>query len=124
MARGQVLTIVGITAVVLGIIAAAFQGLNRPPLFQPIEGLTAEVAREMIENGNWFVPHFNYSIYADKPPLFYWVTIPGLKLFGNTEFGARFGLALVGLAEIILVFLLGRLLYGSVAGLMGAVALR
>jgi 4-amino-4-deoxy-L-arabinose transferase-like glycosyltransferase len=123
MARGQILTIAGITTLVLGIILITFIGLSRVPLFQPIEGLTAEVAREMLESGDWFVPHFNYSIYADKPPLFYWVTLPGLKLFGNTELGARFGLAMVGLAEIILVFFLGRLLYGSLAGLMGAVAL-
>lgn len=123
MTKGRLLTIVGITTLLLGIILAAFTGLSRTPLFQPIEGLTAEVAREMLESGDLFVPHFNYSIYADKPPLFYWVTIPGLKLFGNTEFGARFGLAMVGIAEIILVFLLGRLLYGSLAGLMGAVAL-
>ena len=123
MARGQILKIVGITTLVLGTILIIFTGLSRVPLYQPIEGLTAEVAREMLETGDWIVPHFNYSIYADKPPLFYWVTLPGLKLFGNTELGARFGLAMVGLAEIILVFLLGRLLYGSLAGLMGAVAL-
>ena len=123
MARGRVLTIIGIITLAVGIIVAAFTGLGRTPLFQPIEGLTAEVAREMLESGDFFVPHFNYSIYSDKPPLFYWVTLPGLKLFGNTEFGARFGLVMVGIAEIILVFLLGRLLYGSLAGLMGAVAL-
>jgi 4-amino-4-deoxy-L-arabinose transferase-like glycosyltransferase len=123
MVRGQVLTIVGIITLILGVILAAFTALSRTPLFQPIEGLTAEVAREMLENGNLFIPHFNYSIYADKPPLFYWVTIPGLKLFGNTEFGARFGLAMVGIIEIILVFLLGRYLYGAWAGFMGAVAL-
>jgi 4-amino-4-deoxy-L-arabinose transferase-like glycosyltransferase len=109
MTRRQVLTIVGIITLVLGIILIAFNGLGRTPLFQPIEGLTAEVAREMLESGDFGVPHFNYSICADKPPLFYWVTIPGLKLFGNTEFGARFGLAMVGIAEIVLVFLLGRL---------------
>ena len=123
MARGRILTIIGIITLAAGIILAAFTGLSRTPLFQPIEGLTAEVAREMLESGDFFVPHFNYSIYSDKPPLFYWVTLPGLKLFGNTEFGARFGLVMVGIAEIILVFLLGRLLYGSLAGLMGAVAL-
>jgi 4-amino-4-deoxy-L-arabinose transferase-like glycosyltransferase len=123
MTRRQVLITVGIATLVLGIILITFTGLSRVPLYQPIEGLTAEVAREMLETGDWIVPHFNYSIYADKPPLFYWVTLPGLKLFGNTELGARFGLAMVGLAEIILVFLLGRLLYGSLAGLMGAVAL-
>ncbi len=123
MAKGQVLTIVGVTTLVLGIILTAFTGLSNTPLFQPIEGLTAEVAREMLESGDFWVPYFNYSIYADKPPLFYWVTIPGLKFLGHTEFGARFGLAMVGIAEIILVFLLGRLLYGSLAGLMGAVAL-
>jgi 4-amino-4-deoxy-L-arabinose transferase-like glycosyltransferase len=123
MTRRKVFIIIGIATLVLGIILITFTGLSRVPLFQPIEGLTAEVAREMLETGDWIVPHFNYSIYADKPPLFYWVTLPGLKLFGNTELGARFGLAMVGLAEIILVFLLGRFLYGSLAGLMGAVAL-
>jgi len=110
MNRGQVLTIIGLTTLILGIILASFNGLSRTPLFQPIEGLTAEVAREMLESRDFLVPHFNYSIYADKPPLFYWVTIPGVKLLGNTEFGARLGLAMVGIAEIILVFLLGRLL--------------
>jgi 4-amino-4-deoxy-L-arabinose transferase-like glycosyltransferase len=123
MNRGKVLTIIGMISLLLGITLIAFNGLGRTPLFQPIEGLTAEVAREMLESGNFGLTQFNYSICADKPPLFYWVTIPGLKLFGNTEFGARFGLAVVGIAEIILVFLLGRLLYGPLAGLMGAVAL-
>jgi len=58
MARGKVLTIVGMVALILGIILATFTGLGRTPLFQPVEGLTAEVAREMLENGNGFVPYF------------------------------------------------------------------
>jgi len=110
-------------ALAAGVCLAALFGLSRVPLFQPIEGLNSDVARSMIESGDWYVPRHNGCIYADKPPLFYWVTSIGLQLFGDTEFGARFGLALVGLSEVLLVFFLGRLLYGTTAGLLGAAVL-
>jgi 4-amino-4-deoxy-L-arabinose transferase-like glycosyltransferase len=71
MTRGQVLTIIGITTLILGIILTSFTGLSRTPLFQPIEGVIAEAAREMLEGRVLLVPHFDHSIYATKPPLFY-----------------------------------------------------
>ena len=110
-------------ALAVGVSLAAFIGLARVPLFQPIEGLNSNVAQAMIESGDWCVPRHNGCIYADKPPLFYWVTTLGLRLFGDTEFGARFGLALVGLAEVLLTYFLGRLLYGKTAGLLSAAVL-
>jgi 4-amino-4-deoxy-L-arabinose transferase-like glycosyltransferase len=107
-------------ALAVGAALAAFTGLGRTPLCPPPEGLNADIARTMMESGDWVVPRHNGSIYVDKPPLFYWVTTLGLRLFGDTELGARFGVALAGLAEVALVFLLGRLLYGRTAGLLAA----
>ena len=112
-----------VLVLVVGVSLAAFTGLARVPLFQPIEGLNSNVAQTMIESGDWFVPRHNGCIYADKPPLFYWVTTIGLEIFGDTEFGARFGLALVGLTEVLLIYFLGRLLYGKTAGLLSAAVL-
>lgn len=112
-----------VVALAVGVGAGALSGLARVPLFQPIEGLNSNVAQSMIATGDWWVPRHNGCIYADKPPLFYWVTAGGLKVFGETEFGARFGLALVGLTEVLLVYFLGRLLYGRTAGLLSAAVL-
>ena len=106
-----------------GVSLAAFTGLARVPLFQPIEGLNSNIAQSMIESGDWCVPRHNGCVYVDKPPLFYWVTTIGLQIFGDTEFGARFGLALVGLGEVLLIYFLGRLLYGQTAGLLSAAVL-
>jgi hypothetical protein len=115
--------VLAMVALALGAALAAFTGLARTPLCQPAEGLNADVARTMVESGDWVLPRHNGSIYVDKPPLFYWVTALGLRAFGNTEFGARFGVALAGLAEVALVFLLGSLLYGRTAGLLAAAVL-
>ena len=112
-----------VAALVVGVVLAALAGLSRVPLFQPIEGLNSNVAQSMIASGDWLVPRHNGCVYADKPPLFYWVTTIGLEIFGETEFGARFGLALVGLIEVLLVYFLGRLLYGKTAGLLSAAVL-
>jgi 4-amino-4-deoxy-L-arabinose transferase-like glycosyltransferase len=102
---------------------AAFVGLGRTPLCEPAEGLNADIARTMIESGDWVVPHHNGSIYADKPPLFYWASGLGMRLVGESEFGARFGVASMGLIEVALIYLLGALLYGRPAGLLSAAVL-
>jgi 4-amino-4-deoxy-L-arabinose transferase-like glycosyltransferase len=112
-----------IVVLAVGVALAAFTGLARTPLCEPAEGLNGDIARTMIESGDWVVPRHNGCIYVDKPPLFYWVTTLGLRMFGDAEFGARFGVALAGLGEVALIYLLGNLLYGRPAGLLGAAVL-
>jgi len=123
VAGARLRNFLGVVVLAVAASLAAFTGLARVPLFQPIEGLNANVAQTMIASGDWCVPRHNGCIYADKPPLFYWVTTIGLKIFGESEFGARFGLALVGLTEVLLICFLGRLLYGKTAGLLSAAVL-
>src|SRR5215472_4293255 len=41
-------------------------------LFEPDEGRYAQIPREMLERGEWIVPHLQGEPYPDKPPLFYW----------------------------------------------------
>ncbi len=74
------------------------RGLNEPD-----EGRYANIARAMVLSGDWWEPRMSGFGHYDKPPLIYWVTATGLKLFGMNEWAARLPsllgatLALVGL---------------------------
>lgn len=95
------------------------RGLNEPD-----EGRYAEVAREMIERGDWLVPHFWYVPHLSKPPFTYWAVAGSLKVFGFNEWAVRLPVALAGLSGILAAFCLGRRLAGERAGLWAAVILQ
>ena len=51
-------------------------------LWNPDEPRYAEVAREMMETGDYLVPHLNGVVYPDKPPFFFWLIVFASKPFG------------------------------------------
>ena len=67
-------------------------------LWDPGESRYAEISREMLESGDYLVPHLNYVPYFEKPPLGYWLNALGMRIFGINELGARFFTILAGLA--------------------------
>lgn len=77
--------------VFLGIILfiACFYGIGSYAILDMNEGLYAEVAREMVMNNHWIIPHLNGVSYLEKPPLLYWLIAIGYKIFGINAFGAR-----------------------------------
>jgi 4-amino-4-deoxy-L-arabinose transferase-like glycosyltransferase len=60
------------------------------PLIDRDEPRFAEASREMIERGDYVVPYFNNQYRFDKPPLAYWAQVASYKVFGETDFAARF----------------------------------
>jgi 4-amino-4-deoxy-L-arabinose transferase-like glycosyltransferase len=78
--------------------------LKDRPLFNPDEGRYAEIPREMLSGGDWIIPHLNGVAYIEKPPLQYWATAMSLRIFGLTEFGARFYAAFAALLTITAVW--------------------
>jgi 4-amino-4-deoxy-L-arabinose transferase-like glycosyltransferase len=93
------------------------------PLFNPDEGRYAEIPREMLSTGDWVIPHLNGLAYVEKPPLQYWATALSLRIFGHGEFGARFYTALCALGTLILVWWVGKELWGRAAGWRAAAVL-
>jgi 4-amino-4-deoxy-L-arabinose transferase-like glycosyltransferase len=81
-----------------------FPGLGKTPLWIYDEVRNAECAREMYERGDWIVPTFNGGLRTLKPPLHYYFMFGGFKIFGITEWGARFFSAVFGVFTILVVY--------------------
>ncbi len=79
---------------------------------EPDEGHYAEIAREMVETGDWLVPKIWYVPHLDEPPLTYWAVATSLKLFGTNEWAVRLPVALAGLSGVWAGWLLGLSLGG------------
>jgi len=94
--------------VALGIAALSillfFFQLGGPGLFDVDEAVYAESAREMIETGDWITPQYNYANRYDKPVLFYWLISSAYRLFGVSEFAARFWSALFGCGIVVMSY--------------------
>jgi 4-amino-4-deoxy-L-arabinose transferase-like glycosyltransferase len=86
-----------------------FYGLNIP-LLGPDEPRYAQVAREMLERCDWITPTLGGARWLEKPSLLYWLEMVSYKIFGVTEFAARFGSALFGLGTIFSLWILGKFL--------------
>ena len=89
------------------IVAIYFFGLTIP-LLGPDEPRYAQVAREMFQRNDWITPTLGGFDWFEKPVLLYWLQIASYKIFGVTEFAARFGSALFGLGTIFALWILGK----------------
>ena len=66
-----------------------FHHLGSYSLKEPDEGRYAEIPREMIEQGDYIVPHLDYVRYFEKPPLLYWACALSYKLMGANEWSFK-----------------------------------
>lgn len=85
-----------------------FIGLGHVHLFDWDEINFAESAREMIESGNYLSVQINYQPFWEKPPLFFWMQVFAMKIFGINEFAARFPNAVFGIIYIMTLYHIGK----------------
>lgn len=83
-------------------------GLGSVHLFDWDEINFAESAREMIISGNYLTVQVNYEPFWEKPPLFTWMQVLSMKMFGINEFAARFPNAICGIITLLVIFNVGR----------------
>lgn len=70
------------------------------PLMDPDEPAYAETAKEMLRAGNYLSPRIFGDFWFDKPPMYYWLVIYSYKIFGVTEFAARFPAGLTAVLTV------------------------
>lgn len=92
-------------------------------LLEPDEGRYAQIAKELLNRGEWVVPTLQGEAYLDKPPLMYWLTALSYRTFGISPAAARLVPAVCIHLTILLVYLIGRRSIGERAAFWAAVLL-
>ena len=67
----------------------------------------AEASREMILTGDYFRARIDFEPFWEKPPLFFWMQVLCMKIFGINEFSARLPNALAGICTLCFLFFVG-----------------
>jgi 4-amino-4-deoxy-L-arabinose transferase-like glycosyltransferase len=99
-------------------------GVGRWDLWNPDEPRYAQVAKEMVDGGDWILMHVNANTYEDKPPLFFWlIALSSFLWQGFTSFSVRFPSAFLSTLTVLLTFFLGKKLHGSQTGFLSALIL-
>lgn len=113
-------------AVLLLPVVLLFYGLGSFGLLNNVEGMYAEISREMLTSHDWqawVIPHLNGLPYIEKPPLLYWIQAIFMALFGVTDVAARLVPTLASLASMLSLWWYGRRLYDERFGLVAAFVL-
>ena len=78
----------------------------------------AESSREMLVSGDFFHVQINFEPFHEKPPLFFWLQVLSMKVFGINAFAARFPNALLGVFTPIILFMMGTKIKNSSFGIL------
>ena len=68
----------------------------------------AESAREMMVTGDYLRVRINFEPFWEKPPLFFWLQVIGMKVWGVNEFAARLPNAIMGIITLLTLYLIGK----------------
>lgn len=90
--------------------------LGRTHLFDWDEVNFAEASREMLVSHNYSIPQIDFQPFWEKPPLFFWLQVLSMKIFGINEFAARFPNAICGICTLLVLFRLGKTLINETFG--------
>ena len=98
-----------------------FLGLVPRELWGVDEPLVGTIVREMVADGQWLVPHLNGELYAEKPPLYFWLSaLPALLTGTLIPLWLRLPSTLASIGCLWLTYRMGARLFNTRTGLLAA----
>jgi 4-amino-4-deoxy-L-arabinose transferase-like glycosyltransferase len=91
------------------------------PLIDRDEPRFAEASREMIQRADYVVPYFNNQLRLDKPPLAYWAQVASYRIFGESDFSARFPSAIAAALTALVIVAWGYRIGAAAGGWWAAI---
>jgi 4-amino-4-deoxy-L-arabinose transferase-like glycosyltransferase len=104
-------------------LAVYLAGNGRVGLWDRDEPRYAVCVREMIARHDWVFPTYNAEPRYHKPILIYWLMRLGVAIGGDNPFGMRLVSGFAGAGTCLLVWGLGRRMFGPAVGRLGALML-
>jgi 4-amino-4-deoxy-L-arabinose transferase-like glycosyltransferase len=94
--------------ILLLIAAAVYLGcsISPPSLMDDVDAVQAQIARNMLQSGDWVTARLDGVLYLEKSPLIFWAMAGCYKIFGAHDWAARIPVALfaIGLAWLTMAF--------------------
>jgi 4-amino-4-deoxy-L-arabinose transferase-like glycosyltransferase len=105
--------------IVLAVAAVIFLGciVSPPSLMDDVDAVQAQIARNMLDSGDWVTAHLNGVAYLEKAPLKYWMIAMAFKIFGVHDWVARLPVSLSAFGLCWLTFRIAAWGFSARAGL-------
>jgi 4-amino-4-deoxy-L-arabinose transferase-like glycosyltransferase len=105
--------------IVLLVAAAVYAGcmISPPSLMDDVDAVQAQIARNMLDSGDFVTARLDGIPYLEKAPLKYWMIAGSFKIFGATDWAARIPIVLAAIALAWLTTAFGMWAFGRQAGL-------
>lgn len=81
-----------------------------------VDAVQAQIARNMLDSGDWVIAHLDGVPYIEKSPLIYWTIAVSYRIFGVHDWSARIPVALAAVLLAWLVYRYGRWAFEERAG--------
>jgi 4-amino-4-deoxy-L-arabinose transferase-like glycosyltransferase len=117
LARAQLLVLFVACIIFLGCIPSP------PSLMDDVDAVQAQIARNMLDSGDWVTARLDGIAYLEKSPLKYWMIAISYKIFGVHDWAARLPVALFAVLLCWLTFRIGVWAFSIRAGLYAGLTL-
>jgi 4-amino-4-deoxy-L-arabinose transferase-like glycosyltransferase len=111
--------------IVVLVAAAIFFGCvpSPPSLMDDVDAVQSQIARNMLDSGDWVTARLNGVAYLEKSPLKYWMMAVSYMVFGVHDWAARIPMALFTVLLCWLVTRIGSWAFGGKTGLYAGLVL-
>jgi Dolichyl-phosphate-mannose-protein mannosyltransferase len=88
-----------------------------------VDAVQAQIARNMLDSGDWVTARLDGVAYLEKSPLVYWMMAVSFRVFGVHDWAARLPLALATILLCWVTYRFARWAFGERAGVYAGVCL-
>lgn len=94
-----------------------------PSLMDDVDAVQAQIARNMLDSGDWVTARLDGVAYLEKSPLKYWMMAVSYSIFGVSDWAARLPVVLCTVLLLWVTLRFGQWAFGGAAGYYAGLSL-